>query len=278
MSSSSASTTPSPIPQPPVQASGFVHNEQGILIPFYKNDALDQYMATANMNTNSDSIQPTWSEHSNYAAPPWLPQQVMMSQHPHILPAQAVPIEWDASRTHAFSQNPHGLQQPPVPHMSVPVSYVPPAYEHHISPVSLPSTVPASAHPRARSSNPRHSRPHLPRQHSSHSNDQHAAGAAHGPTLQQLVDNNRKNEHRQSHQGHLSQHGRHRHGTSSGHQNSRVGGTTAHYQSYPPPFEGISAASAPMVHHPFHAGKMMSTTHMAGPAQWNALPPAYENA
>ncbi|KAF9512401.1 hypothetical protein BS47DRAFT_1068902 [Hydnum rufescens UP504] len=270
MSSTSTSTTPSPIPQPPVQASGFVHNEQGILIPFYKNEVLDQYMGT-----NSDSMQNTWSEHTNYSTPPWLPQQVIMSQPPHHVSAQAMPIEWDVSRTHGFTQNHHSLHQAPPPHMSAPVSYVPPVYEHHISPASVPPTMPTSAHSRPRTSNPRHSRPHLPRQHSSHSNDQHGTGAAHGPTLQQLVDNNRKNDHRQSHQGHISQHGRHRHGNSNNHHNSRMG---APYQSYPAPFEGIPPTSVAIGHHPYHTPKGMSTTHMAGPAQWNALPPAYENA
>lgn len=218
-------------PQPPLQATSFVQNEHGMLIPVYGNEALDQYAhgprGPPTESTNSVPGSPTPMSWPGMMPPyppypAWLPQQLTM---PHMAPVPPAPGmmppfsgmpnpggDWDNPSPLPIAPQQQQQQQPapfaaPMPPQFHPLAQNPYVQQSGFPGFSGPNT-PVSASPM-----PSHFRPRL---HSGKRQPSHGGGgggdlpgssSSHGPTLQQLIGlNASKKQNSEQRQGQHQQH------------------------------------------------------------------------
>lgn len=281
-------------PQPPLQPAGFVHNENGSLLPVYGNEALDQYINSRGTPAGEiaspatpGNANPTWPVLPPFPAyPPWLPQQLMVSSPAQLPPGAvlqplAVPpggADWIASSPSTPHLQPHS--QPFSP--SVQLSQFPHHTQHPLAPTPFPMQ-PVGVNHQSSSTGHSRSRPHGGKRMASH-----GEGIQIGTQIGKHKHGNESRS-RQQHQQHYADEGSAHHHHHHHQQHARQPNTGGHsgaagqpapifpYAAYPFSFDPNTNPGSAAHPFPIQNSHVPSKATMQVPAQWNMVPAAYDN-
>ena len=261
---------------PPLQPTGFVQNEQGMLIPLYRNEALNHYLATTSTRSQGETGVTYWNSPPAWQAPPpWLPQQAITPASPATQSNQ-VGYTHEIESTSRSPNHQHHSSVSSHPHhiSAVPMTtqYLTPKLEPAQPSTTITNTQATSNQTpnrgRARN-NPHNAKPNR-NVHNPNNTVSDTRASGHGPTFQQLAEN--KLVHPNPTQGHpLS--------TSP----ADVGRPYNHgpmYPGYPQPYDQYVIPFPPPTQFPIPQHMHPASSYPRGilmPSQWTAVPPAYEN-
>lgn len=298
--STPTSTPASSTQQPSLQATGFVQNENGILVPIYGNEALEQYTNGSRSSSTSSGLNGStpvmWqgAPSPTFAVfPPWLPppttgQVPVNTMIPGLFAPSSI-SDWDVSSQTSSPQPPFppvNLHAPPLyPQAANPymLASMPgfPGTSSHSSSSTAPSPMLTHLRPRPLQGNKR-TRSHVSEGNPSSQSIGISGSGGHGPTLHQMM---KLNKQQQSIPGGGSQ----PRGPSSSNLGLPAVGaarpTMTPVFSYPPyPFapnlDGAGVVPSPGLPffnpNPNHPQPKHITPNV-NPAQWNVVPAAYEN-
>jgi len=284
-------------PQPPLQPTGFVHNENGALLPVYGNDALEQYMNTSRGTPTGEIANPgvpghansTWSSVPPFPAfPPWLPQQLMVPvppQHPPapVLPPLTVPSnggDWNVSspptphsQSHPQPFSPSAVQLSQFPHQAQ-SPFAPTPFPMHpvgVNQQTSGTSAPMSAHIR--------SRPYGGKRMTSHGEGAQMGAQVGKPSKHSNEPRSRQQQQQYADEGPAHHHQQYaRQANVGGH--SGPGGQPAPifpYAAYSYPFDPNANPGSVGHHFPIQHSHIPPKATMQVPAQWNIVPAAYDN-
>ena len=186
-------------PLPPLQPTGFVQNEQGMLIPLYRNEALNQYLAATSSRSPGETGVTYWSNSPAWQPPPpWLPQQAITPTSPATQSIQAYPHPGYTQDVESMGHSPqaahhqHHSSVSPHPHntSAVPTQYLTPKLEPAQPSLNATNTqvTPNQTPSRGRTRNNPHNPKPIRNVHHPHSTNSDTRTSGHGPTFQQMVE------------------------------------------------------------------------------------------
>ncbi|KAF8330425.1 uncharacterized protein EI90DRAFT_3060713 [Cantharellus anzutake] len=278
-------------PLPPLQPTGFVQNEQGMLIPLYRNEALNQYMAATSHRSPTESNGATYWNHPPpwQPPPPWLPQQAITHHIPSVptatqlLPGYPLagytidaesmsrsPSQASNRQHHSSTPNSHNMSAVPTA-SQYPTPKLEPAQPALITSGSQAASLQTPGRGRARNSH--HNVKSSRGSYHPHNIGSDARMSGHGPTFQQMAEGKLVST--------FSPHGNQGRPPSANTNSAEViGRPYPPMYGYPQFYDQYITPFPPPTHYPLPQHVQAPSGYPRGPSmqsQWTALPSAYEN-